>query len=82
MGRARRRLQRRHASSEQRSFRLPCGCDAAELAAQMGMSIEELLRAAERAEQPYLGDGPVLVTFAIADPPRSRPPGDDAHLRN
>jgi len=80
MGRSRRRFERQDAKRRPPSVRLPCGCDAAELARAMGMSLDEILRAAARAEQPDdHDDGPVLVTLPLD--PGGEPP-DDGHLRN
>ncbi len=53
--------------------RLPCGCYADELATQMGMSKDELLRAVARAARPNeKHTGPVLVTLPLPDVPGTR----------
>lgn len=76
----RRRFRRRGRRGE-RPARLPCGCDPVELAAELGLPLDVLLRAAELASHPEdAGDHPVLVTIPFE--PARAPPPDDAHLRN
>ena len=75
MGREQRHNRRRTVASDRQPRRLPCGCAAADLAAEFGMTEEDVLRAAERARDPSLGSGPLLLTVPIDGSCSSSRPG-------